>query len=148
MEGRDHQAMQRKYQEMVADLDKIDAQLVRKAAELCTKACIGSTSLSNSEVVNACMLRCEASRPVLDQTVQQELTNLQGLMQLCALDCADKMAVAVPPGTKEGDPVMQQGALQNMECTAACASKSVVLMSSTLAKITAAAHEAAKKANK
>ncbi|CAN0319640.1 unnamed protein product [Ectocarpus sp. 12 AP-2014] len=146
MEGRDQQAMQRKYQEMVAELDKIDAQLVRKAADSCTEACIGSTSLSNSEVVNACMRRCEASRPVLDQTVQQELTNLQGRMQLCALDCADEMAVAVPPGTKESDPVMQESALQNMECTAACASKSVLLMSSTLAKISAAAHEAAKKA--
>ncbi|CBJ29866.1 expressed unknown protein [Ectocarpus siliculosus] len=77
MEGRDQQAMQRKYQEMVAELDKIDAQLVRKAADSCTEACIGSTSLTNSEVVNACMRRCEASRPVLDLTVQQELTNLQ-----------------------------------------------------------------------
>lgn len=49
----------------------------KQAADSCTETCIGSNSLRNVEVVNACMRRCEGSLPVLDQTVQQELTNLQ-----------------------------------------------------------------------
>lgn len=33
-------------------------------------------------------------------------------MQLCVLDCSDKMAEAIPAGTKESDPAMQRGSLQ------------------------------------
>ena len=40
-------------------------------------------------------------------------------MQLCVLDCSDKMASAIPPGTKEDDPAMQRGLLQVSEPAAA-----------------------------
>ncbi|CAM9110113.1 unnamed protein product [Pylaiella littoralis] len=96
-------------------------------------------------MVNACMQRCERALPFIDETVQQELTNLQGRMQLCVLDCSERMADAIPPGTKESDAALQQGVMQNMECTASCAAKSVAFVSEALAKITAAADLASRK---
>lgn len=46
-------------------------------------------------------------------------TSTQGRMQLCVLDCSEKMASAIPPGTKEGDPAMQRGVLQVSQPAAA-----------------------------
>lgn len=53
------------------------AQTTNKAADSCVEKCIGHNDISNSEMVNACMRRCEKALPIIDQTVQQELTNLQ-----------------------------------------------------------------------
>lgn len=47
-----------------------------QAADSCAETCIGN-NFNDSEMVNACMRRCERSLPLINQTVQQELTNLQ-----------------------------------------------------------------------
>eukprot|EP00752_Nemacystus_decipiens_P004901 g4460.t1 len=142
-EGRNQQELQRRYQDIISDFDQVDQKLIQKAADSCAETCIGN-NFNDSELVNACMRKCERFLPLINQTVQQELTNLQGRMQLCALDCSDKMAEAIPAGTKEGDPAMHRGSLQNMECTAACATRAASLVSRTLEKITAAADLAAR----
>lgn len=52
------------------------AHAKNKAADSCAETCIGN-KLSNMDTVNACMQRCERSLPLINQTVQQELNNLQ-----------------------------------------------------------------------
>lgn len=54
----------------------------QQAADTCAETCIGN-NFNDSELVNACMRRCEQSLPLINQTVQQELTNLQVRTTAC-----------------------------------------------------------------
>lgn len=106
------------------------------ASERCTAGWLCEVGTINVQGMSySCRCRtCKVllSRAALDARMTKPSHNLDAVQTTLRLDtiCFSLFALHPP---------------QNMECTAACASKSVLLVSSTLAKISAAANRAAKK---
>ncbi|CAM9110170.1 unnamed protein product [Pylaiella littoralis] len=142
MTERDQQALQKGFQGLGDNIDRLYSRPLQKTAYLCMAKCNDNSKLS-SEAVSACMKRCEGPLQEINQVVQQEVGGLQNRMQRCAMDCADEAKDTIPAGAKEGDAVVERAMAQNIKCTSGCAKKHLALLPTIEGKIKAAAERAA-----
>eukprot|EP00752_Nemacystus_decipiens_P004900 g4459.t1 len=143
MTEHDQQALQKGFQGLGDNIDRLYARPLQKAAYLCMAKCNDNSKMT-AEAVSACMRRCEAPLQEINQVVQQEVGGLQNRMQRCAMDCADEAKDLIPEGAKEGDAVVEKAMAQNIKCTSGCAQKHLAMLPNIEAKIKGAAERAAK----